>query len=73
MEDLWARFQRWRSALESKGLNVNIGKTKVMVSGIENAIALSKIKPRGIRGKMVVSHAVCAHRVMNECMGNAPK
>ena len=59
MEDLWARFQRWRSALEGKELNVNIGKTKMMVSGTENAIALSKMKPRGIRGKMVESNAVC--------------
>ena len=48
MEDLWARFQRRRSALEGKGLKVNIGMTKMMVSGTENAIALGKIKPREI-------------------------
>ena len=59
MENLWARFQRWRSALEGKGLKVNIGKIKMMVSGIENAIAFRKIKPRGICGKRVVSNAVC--------------
>ena len=59
MEDLWARFQRWRSALKGKGLKVNIGKTKVMVSGTENAVALGKIEPRGICGKRVVSNAVC--------------
>ena len=59
MEDLWARFQRWRSAVEGEGLKVNIGKTKMMVSGAENAIALSKMKPRGICGKRVVSNAVC--------------
>ena len=57
MEDLWARFQRWRSAVEGEGLKVNIGKTKMMVSGAENAIALSKMKPRGICGKRVVSNA----------------
>ena len=59
MEDLWARFQRRRSALEGEGLKVNIGKTKMMVSGAEYAIALSKTKLRGIRGKRVVSNAVC--------------
>ena len=58
LEDLRARFQRW-SALEGKGLKVNIGKTKMMVSGIKNAIALSKIEPCGICGKRVVSNAAC--------------
>ena len=53
------RFQRWRSAVEGEGLKVNIGKTKMMVSGAENAIALSKMKPRRICGKRVVSNAVC--------------
>ena len=58
MEDLMARFQRWRSALEGKGLKVNIGKAKIMVSSTENAIALGKIKPRGICRTRVASNAV---------------
>ena len=33
MEDLKERFWNWKNALESKGLKVNIRKTKVMVSG----------------------------------------
>ena len=45
--------------MEDKGLKVNIGNNKMMVSSIKNAIALSKIKPRGICGKRVVSNAVC--------------
>ena len=45
--------------MEGEGLKVNIGKTKMMVSGAENTIALSKMKPRGICGKWVVSNAVC--------------
>ena len=73
MEDLWARFQRWRSALEGKGLRVNIGKTKLMVNGTENAIALSRIEPCGIRGKKLCLTQCIAHRVTNECMGDAPK
>ena len=38
LEDLRERFQRWRGALESKGMKVNIRKTKVMVSGAEGEI-----------------------------------
>ena len=45
--------------MEGEGLKVNIGKTKMMVSGAENTIAHSKMKPRGICGKRVVSNAVC--------------
>ena len=59
MEDLRERFQKWRSALEGKGLKVNVGKTKMMVSGMEGEIALSKIDPCGIRGKRIGSNAVC--------------
>ena len=38
LEDLRERFQKWRSALEDKGLKVNVGKTKMMVSGMEGEI-----------------------------------
>ena len=58
LEDLRARFQRWRSALEGKGLKINNEKTKMMVSGTENAIALSKIVPCGICGKRAVCNTV---------------
>ena len=34
--------------MEGKGLEVNIGKTKMMMSGTEGEIALSKIDPSGI-------------------------
>ena len=43
--DLRERLQRWRSALEGKGLIVNIGKAKMMASGTESEIALCKIDP----------------------------
>ena len=33
LDDLRERFQRWRRAFEGKGLKVNVGKTKMMVSG----------------------------------------
>ena len=59
LEDLRERFQRWRSALEDKGLKVNVGKTKMMVSGTKGEIVLSKTDPCGICGKRVGSNAVC--------------
>ena len=58
LEDLRERFQRWRGALESKGMKVNTRKTKIMVSGAEGEIVRSKVDPRGICGKRVMSHAV---------------
>ena len=35
MEKLRENFDEWREAFESKGMKVNLGKTKLMVSGIE--------------------------------------
>ena len=38
MENLKERFWNWKDAPESKGLKVNIGKIKVMVSGSERKL-----------------------------------
>ena len=35
MEDLRTKFEKWRKAFESKGMKVNLGKTKLMVSRTE--------------------------------------
>ena len=59
LEDLRKRFQRWRGALESKGMKVNIRKTKMQVSGAEGEIVRSKVDPCGICGKRVLSSAQC--------------
>ena len=56
LKDLRERFQRWRRALEGKGLKVNVGKTKMMVSGTEGEITSSKIDPCGECGKRVGSN-----------------
>ena len=53
MKGLKKRFLEWRSALESKGLKVNLEKTKVMVCGSEGKVILSRIDPCGICGKRV--------------------
>ena len=73
LEDLRERFQRWRSALEGKGLKVNVGKTKMMVSGTEGEIALSKIDPCGVCGKRVGSNAVCCTQCTKWMHGRCTK
>ena len=73
LEDLRERFQRWRRALEGKGLKVNVGKTKMMVSRTEGEITSSKIDPCGVCGKRVVSNAVCCTRCMKWIRGRSTK
>ena len=71
LEDLRERFQRWRDALESKGMKVNIRKTKMLVSGAEGEIVRSKVDPCGICGKRVMSvamlRAVCKKWIHARC------
>ena len=64
LEDLRERFQGWRRALEGKGLKVNVGKAKMMVSGMEGEITSSKIDPCGVCGKRIGSNAVCCTQSM---------
>ena len=51
MEALREKFWKWKEAFESKGLMVNLGKTKVVVSGAEGEVTVSKVDPCGICGK----------------------
>ena len=50
MEGLREKFWKWKEAFESKGLKVNLGKTKVVVSGAEGEVSVSKVAPCGICG-----------------------
>ena len=72
LDDLRERFQRWRSALEDNGLKLNAGKTKMMVSGIEE-IVLSKVDPCGICEKMVGSNAMCCPQCTKWIHGRCTK
>ena len=73
LEDSRKRFQRWRRALEGKGLKVNVGKTKIMLSGTEGEITSSKIDPCGVCGKRVGSNAVCCTQYMKWIHGRCTK
>ena len=58
MEGLREKFWNWKEAFESKGLKVNLGKTKVVVSGAGGEMPVSKVDPCGICGKRVMANSV---------------
>ena len=49
MEGLREKFWKWKEAFESKGLKVNLWKTKVVVSGAEGEVSVSKVDPWKMR------------------------
>ena len=51
-------FDEWRKAFENKGMRVSLGKTKLMVSGMEEETFDSKIDPCGVCGTRVKSNSV---------------
>ena len=58
MEGLRKKFWKCKVALESKGLKVNLEKTKVVVSGAEGEVSVSKVDPCGVCGKRVMANSV---------------
>jgi len=58
MEGLREKFWKWKEAFESKGLKVNLGKTKVVVSGAGGEVTVSKVDPSGICGMQVMANSV---------------
>ena len=55
MEELKENFDEWREAFVIKGMRVNLEKTKLMVSGMEEETVDSKIDPCGVCGTRVTS------------------
>ena len=72
MEGLREKFWKWKEALESKGLKMNLRKTKVVVSGAEGEVSVSKIDPCGICGKRVMANSVlcvkCGKWIHGRCV-----
>ena len=58
MDGLQEKFWKWKEAFESKGLKVNLGKTKVVVSGAQGTVSVNKVDPCGICGKRVMVNSV---------------
>ena len=58
MEGLREKFWKWKETFESRGLKVNLRKTKVVVSGAEGEVTVNKIDLCGICGKRVMANSV---------------
>ena len=66
MEELRENFDEWREAFESKGMRVNLRKTKLMKSGMEEEAFDSKIDPCSVCGTRVISNSVlCTQHVVS--------
>ncbi|MES9950323.1 MAG: reverse transcriptase domain-containing protein, partial [Candidatus Thiodiazotropha sp.] len=60
MEELLVKLEAWKSGMEKKGLRVNMGKTKVMVSGLNlDVLKKSGKHPCGVCQTGVGSNAIC--------------
>ena len=58
MKGLKKRFLKWRSALDSKRLKVNLKKIKMMMCGSEGEVIQNRINPCEICGKRVTVNSV---------------
>ena len=73
MAELWEKCYGWKSALESKGLKVNLMNTKVMVSKIWQVTVKQyrQKDPCGICGRKTMLNAVlcksCGNLIHGRC------
>ena len=71
-EEARQRFVAWRNALESKGLKVNISKTKVMRCA-RDGVLKEAVDPSSVCGKRVgvnsIHCATCGYWVHEQCSG----
>ena len=58
MEEPRENFDQGRDSFKSRRMRVNLGKTKLMVSGMEEETFDSKIDPCGVCGTRVMSNSV---------------
>ena len=73
MDELRAKFDSWKGVIERKGMKVNMGKTKVLVSGEGGEKEVSKIDPCGVCDGRVKANSViclgCKKWVHKKCSG----
>ena len=75
IEGVRNKFLKWKEAFESKGLKVNLGKTKVMVSGgiTKDGMSKSKVDPCGVCSMRVKVNIVlclqCGKWIHTRCAG----
>ena len=72
-EEARQRFLAWRNAFASKGLKVNISKTKVMRCARDVATKEAAVNPCSVSGKRVgvnsIHYATCRYWVHGQCSG----
>ena len=72
MDNLKEKFLKWKEAFESKGLKVNLKKTKAMVSGLKDKVFQSKVDSCAMCGKRVMANLVkctkCGKWVHGKCV-----
>ena len=75
MEELLVKMQTWKTEVEKKGLRVNMGKTKIMESGINlDVLKKSGKYPCGVcQSGLGSSNAIfcggCKHWMHKQCSG----
>ena len=74
MEELLVKLKTWKTETEKKGLRVNMGKTKIMVSGMDlDLLKKSGKDPCGVCQKGVSSNAIfcggCLCWIHKKCSG----
>ena len=71
IENLKEKFSKWKEAFKSKGLKVNLKKTKVMVSSLKGGVIKSKVDPCAKCDKRVMANVVmctkCGKWVHERC------
>ena len=63
IENLKEKFFKWKEAFESKGLKVNLKKTKVMVSDLKDEVLKSKVDPCAKCRKRVMANSIMCTKV----------
>ena len=74
LEELETRYSAWKNSMESKGLRINLDKTKVMLSGVQNGPVFSSGQyPCAVCCKGVASNSIfctyCNKWVHKRCSG----
>ena len=73
-EELIKRLNEWKDNVESKGMRVNMNKTKVMISGERQKVRQKDVRwPCGVCSKGVASNSIkcssCQNWVHKKCSG----
>ena len=59
-EEVELKFVDWKQAMARRGMKVNIGKSKLMVTGMRNEVIISGRYPCGVCGRGVGQTPYCA-------------